>query len=242
MLSRFRQMIRTHRFALLLVALMAFLFVGPIYAAVRVAAPSFILRVLGVAFFNLMLISALFAISRSRKQLVISVSLSLPVLLFQGLSVVSDMKVVQICEPLVSTIFLGYVCAVIIASLFRARRVTGDMICASLCAYFFLAMFWASVYSLMEVVVPGSFSISDVHQGVSSALDVHGSEAGFAMYYSLVTLSTLGFGDVIPITPISRMLSVGEAVSGQIYLAVLVARLVGLHISQALMADAKESD
>ena len=61
--------------------------------------------------------------------------------------------------------------------------------------------------------------------------------SGLAFYYSFVTLSTLGYGDVSPLNPIARMFSYTEAITGQVYLAVLVARLVGLHISQTLIGE-----
>lgn len=199
-------------------------------------------RVIGVGVFNLMLISALFAIKKSRRVLCIACCLSGPALLFQGLSTVASPVWVHLSGHLFSVLFLGYITAQIIQVLFRARRVTADMICASLCAYLLLAVLWASVYSIIEILIPGSFYISDVHQGVSNALNSSGIQSEFSFYYSLVTLSTLGYGDVIPTTPVSRIFSMGEAVCGQIYLAVLVARLVGLQISQFLLHDQQSHD
>ena len=126
-------------------------------------------------------------------------------------------------------------------ALFRQRTITTDLICASLCAYLLLGICWAFGYSLTEILEPGSFYISDVHGEASSTLNKSGAQLGFAMYYSFVTLSTLGYGDVIPVNSTSRVLAYSEAVMGQIYLAVLVARLVGLHISQTLMREERGS-
>ena len=60
-----------------------------------------------------------------------------------------------------------------------------------------------------------------------------GGQSIFPIYYSFVTLTTLGYGDIVPTSAIARMFSAIEAVTGQLYLAVLVAQLVGLHISQS---------
>jgi len=136
-------------------------------------------------------------------------------------------------------LFLGYTISMIIAALFRQRSITGDIIFASLCGYLLIGLCWTFVYSLIEIILPGSFSISEAHKEISSALNVTGDQSGFALYYSFVTLTTLGFGDVIPINPISRAFSYGEAAIGQLYLAVLVARLVGLHISQSFVEKNK---
>ena len=58
--------------------------------------------------------------------------------------------------------------------------------------------------------------------------------AGVEFYYSLVTMTTLGYGDIVPVTPAARSLTTLEAVVGQLYLAVLVARLVGLHVADSI--------
>jgi voltage-gated potassium channel len=234
---RWRSWVMSNRFKVLLCALVLLLFVAPIFNVLRTSSPTFVSRVVVMGCFDLMLISSLFVISRSRKTLIAAVVLSIPALILQGLSVVNTHNLVRAAGLIFTILFLGYITALIIRALFRARTITSDLICASLCAYLLLGIFWASIYSLTEIFLPGSFSISDVHTGVSGALDVSGTESGFAIYYSLVTLSTLGYGDVIPANSISRVLSSGEAVVGQIYLAVLVARLVGLHISQSMMQN-----
>jgi voltage-gated potassium channel len=53
-------------------------------------------------------------------------------------------------------------------------------------------------------------------------------------YYSFVTLTTLGYGDITPLTPVARSLSLLEAITGQLYIAILIARLVGIHIAQSM--------
>jgi voltage-gated potassium channel Kch len=108
--------------------------------------------------------------------------------------------------------------------------VTVDTICASLCIYLLLGVCWSGIHVLAEVLEPGSFQLPG-----------HGPDAqfvDFALYYSLVTMTTLGYGDVIPSSPSTRMFAATEAIMGQLYIAVLVARLVGLHIAQAASRSA----
>ena len=104
-----------------------------------------------------------------------------------------------------------------------------NTIAASLCIYFLIAIVWAEFYSIMEIANPGSFIVtSGDTQDVP--LQVGGEGTAMALYYSLVTLTTLGYGDIVPKTAPARMFAAMEAVTGQMYLAVLVARLVGMHI------------
>jgi hypothetical protein len=94
-------------------------------------------------------------------------------------------------------------------------------------------MIWAFSYSLLEYLQPGSFSI--VREAAVGGIPGLVGSSGFrgVIYFSFTTLTTLGYGDITPLTGIAQNLSVLEAVVGQIYLVVLVARLVGLHIASS---------
>jgi hypothetical protein len=83
---------------------------------------------------------------------------------------------------------------------------------------------------LVEILQPGSFNLAK-----GTAMKFGGSETIFAVYFSYVTLTTLGYGDITPLSGAARTLAIVEATTGQIYLAVLVARLVGLHVAHSTM-------
>jgi hypothetical protein len=108
-----------------------------------------------------------------------------------------------------------------------------DTICASLCAYLLLGVLWALVYSTVSAMDPGSFATGPASSDLDARLRFGDREMIYALYYSLVTMTTLGYGDIVPTSAPARMLAVVQAVTGQIYLAVLVARLVGVHIAQS---------
>ncbi|MBL4845028.1 MAG: two pore domain potassium channel family protein [Planctomycetes bacterium] len=110
---------------------------------------------------------------------------------------------------------------------------TVERLQAAVCAYLLIGLGWGLVFSLMEHSQPGAF-----RDPLGGSHESHAVLAGFPhlIYYSFTTLTTLGFGDVVPTTAMARSLSTLEAVIGQLYLAVLVARLVGLH-SDRLVAD-----
>ena len=101
-----------------------------------------------------------------------------------------------------------------------SQRVGLNTIYASLCVYLLLGIIWSILYVLAYLHTPEAFS------------NLHGTR-GELVYYSFVTLTTLGYGDIAPLTALARTLAYMEAVAGQFYLAVLVAGLVGAYVSQA---------
>jgi hypothetical protein len=102
----------------------------------------------------------------------------------------------------------------------KAERVSREKIFGALSVYLLLGFIWAILFVMVDFLVPGS-----LRYGQDQALT--GPQM---VYYSFVTLTTLGYGDIVPIAPSARALATLEAITGQLYLTVLVARLVGLHI------------
>ena len=106
--------------------------------------------------------------------------------------------------------------------LFRGP-VDAHKIVGAVCIYLLSGVVWMLLYNLADTIAPGSF------KGLEGAL---GHERTMELlYYSFVTLSTLGYGDISPVGPLTRGLAWSEAVFGQLYLTILVAALVGMHLS-----------
>ncbi len=125
------------------------------------------------------------------------------------------------------TMFFLFNAIIIISYVLQQKNVTHDMIFGAVCGYLLIGVSWAFAYSFVAFLEPESFAMAVSDQ--TSQADVL---PGF-FYYSFVTLTTLGYGDITPVDPVARSLSILEAIVGQIYLTVLIARLVGLHISQS---------
>lgn len=101
--------------------------------------------------------------------------------------------------------------------------VTGNKIAGAISAYLLMGVVWAVIYSLFHLLQPGSFAIPE-------ALQPQRFQGLWSIYFSFTTLTTLGYGDITPRLPAVRSYAVMEAVCGQIFLAVLIARLVALQI------------
>lgn len=121
--------------------------------------------------------------------------------------------------------FLALGTFTVLYSITQHKEITADTLFGAICGYFLLGLTWSFVYLLIETINPGSFS----HQLADVTL--HRSALN-ASYYSFTTMTTLGYGDILPISYLARTCSWLEAVSGQIYLAVWISQLVGLRIAQ----------
>jgi voltage-gated potassium channel len=122
--------------------------------------------------------------------------------------------------------FVGYVATNILLRVLRQEEVTVDTIAGAACVYVMLGLLWAIAYELVEHLVPGSFDIPDGWRVP------HGQSAPALVYFSFVTLTTVGFGDVRAAGPAAGGLVMVEAIVGQLFIAITVARLVGLHIAR----------
>jgi hypothetical protein len=110
----------------------------------------------------------------------------------------------------------------------RARVISGEQIYAALSAYLLAGLFFAMLHWSIESAWPGSYA--------EAGSETHTFDLSTAIYFSFVTLATLGYGDVIPRGEVARGVAVLEAVGGQLYIAVTVARLVGSHLQTSAEA------
>jgi hypothetical protein len=104
-----------------------------------------------------------------------------------------------------------------------SEDVTREVLFAAVIIYLLMALMWSFAYMVLEAIVPGSFNIPE------SGLEVR---QFVFLYYSFVTITTLGYGDITPATHQAGALAILEAIAGQIYLVVLVAFLVGMFVSR----------
>jgi hypothetical protein len=121
---------------------------------------------------------------------------------------------------------------------FTRQRVTANTVCASLCIYLLLGVIWA-LASTVDLLVAGSFQSTAAGATASPFARFGKGTSTHVLYLSFTTLTTLGYGDIVPVSPIARALTNIEAITGQIYLAVLVARLVGLNIAESIGQQTK---
>ncbi len=187
---------------------------------------------------SLVLFFGVYAIEKKSKLLrwtTISVlAISLLLLWVDVLRIVSYPRIINTLITLVYVSLLIYSFAKYV---YRSRVVNTSLICAALCLYLFLGTFWGYLYEALELIRPGSFG------GELLAKAKFSAELRQAFqYFSFVTLTTLGYGDILPKTVGAAALCHTEAVMGQFFMAVLVARLVGIQVAQQFSNSAKSRD
>ena len=207
------------RFLLLLISILCLLVIAPIFK-------DFIgIRVLMDIFFTTTLIFGTYAASKKTYITITAASLALPMLVSIWLSRFVDIPSLIFVGDCFVIAFLAFLVVVILSFIFSERKVTINVIYASIVVYLLIAIMWAFVYSVLESIHPGSFATGEGQIEAGRRLYI---------YYSFVTITTLGYGDITPTTDLSNTFSFLEAVTGQLYIAILIARLVGIQIAQSM--------
>lgn len=217
---------RPGQFTILLIAMLAFLLVPPFFINYESTG------VLASTFLSLLLISALYVFPR-RGEFRIACILAVPTLLGRWLVLgFHDNAVLMIVVVLCWIGFLILTAMVILRQVLTATRVSNDTISGAICAYLLIGLIFAFLYALVALAYPGSFLIDGrmVQPKLERLFYQH--EISNLIYYSFVTLTTVGYGDIAPISAPARMTAVIEAMAGQFYVAILIARLVSIRYAR----------
>jgi hypothetical protein len=176
------------------------------------------------------LVFALFEITRRRSDLVIGLVLGLPAIaggIFNAAT--PDTPLLNLGPVVLTASFIGFLVWRILGDVLSGSRETSEQICGAICAYLLIGFLFASIYGFVVLVDPGAFNVPEQ---LTAHIAGGGRSASLLTYYSFVTMSTLGYGDIVPVSNAARTLAWIQAVVGQLYLAIVIAALVGAHIGR----------
>jgi hypothetical protein len=128
-----------------------------------------------------------------------------------------------LAEKILGFAFLGTLAYVVLALVFREGPITIFRVEGAIVVYLLLGVMWSTTYVIIELVSRGAFHFTIPYQ------NIHVLESKL-IYFSMVTLSTVGYGDITPIHPVARALAQLEALTGQLFPAILIARLVSMEL------------
>jgi voltage-gated potassium channel len=217
------------RFTVLLMTILTFLVAQPIFLGHAFA------ENLVSLWISIVLLAALYAFRSARIYFVIALVLLVPSLGGRIALLFTSNPTLEIVSAMSSSLFLAVTVIALISRLFIVKSVTLDTISAGICAYLLTAVAFAYSFAVVELRHPGSFS-AELFERTGHGAPLLASFHNF-LYYSFVCLTTTGFGDIAPVSGGARSLSVMESVFGQLYVAILIARLVSLQVAQSMMKE-----
>jgi hypothetical protein len=174
-------------------------------------------------FLTAIVIFMVYIISGKKRVIIFNVLLAIVMLVSMWLQYVYPNKGVLAIGMIAGVLFTGLVIANFLAIMFQSDEITREVIFAALLSYLLAALMWAFLYTFLELVDPASFNI-DLSQPEGYLSEFQ--------YYSFVTITTLGYGDITPMTGVAKSFSALEAVVGQLYVVVVIAWLVGNYVRQ----------
>jgi hypothetical protein len=178
------------------------------------------------------LLFALYEITRRASDVVIGLVLGVPAVAGGFFNAATpDTPATNIAPTILSALFLGFLTWCILKDVFGGSRISSEQIFGAVCAYLLIGFLFSSIYGFIALVNPDAFAYSD---GLGAQISAeHGArDPGIFTYFSFVTMSTLGYGDMSPVSSAARSTAWLQAVLGQLYLAITIAALVGVHIAR----------
>jgi len=213
------------RFVFLMVSILLYLLAAPFLT-------NFLgLRLLIDLLLSAILLSGVYAVSENRNNTLIAAFLALPMFISIWISHMITSQNLILLVHLFAIPYLLFTIVTILIFIFKTQQVTRDVIAAAIVVYLLIGLLWTFVYMALHLWDSGSFSYNEI-EGLRKSHKL--------AYFSFVTLTTLGYGDITPLTPQARAFAYIEAIIGQMYLAILIARLVGLQVAQAMSGRSKQ--
>ncbi|GAA5217975.1 potassium channel family protein [Corallincola platygyrae] len=189
------------------------------------------------AMLSLVMLSSLYLVVEQKRSLYVGIALFLPAMFLSWNEVYIGQQFAHYVPAAANIVFFGFVSIQIFRYLIKQLHPNTEMVLAATSLYLILGVLWAFIYAALELKYPGSFNLgARIDSGTFSEL------LSDMVYFSFVTLTTLGYGDISPQNSFSESWVVLEAVLGQFYVAIVLARILGLYVARELDEESNGSD
>jgi voltage-gated potassium channel len=219
---------RRYPVACFLVALVFAIATGPFEERLRHS------ELLEALVFTVVMVFALLAVGGKRRTLTVGLVLVGPALVAKWLNHFWPDLLPPPVFLVPGLLMIVFVLQQLLRFIMVARRVNSEVLCAGVAGYLLVGLLWALAYILLANRVPDAFAFT---AGPASG---HNLNWFAALYFSFITMSTVGYGDIVPLSDTARMLAMMEAVTGTFYTAILISRLVALYSSERGSAEQVE--
>jgi voltage-gated potassium channel len=174
-----------------------------------------------IAFITVMIIGV-WSLNYDKQKFTIGIVLALTGIVLTSINFFLDLVLLKILSLICVFLFCLISIVIAIRHILFSGKITLNKIIGSVCIYLLIGVLWGLMYIFTSYFEPDAFD----------GLTINNNQTWDFIYYSFVTLTTLGYGDINPVIPVSRSLAYLEAICGQFYLAILVASLVGAHLTE----------
>lgn len=211
----------------LLILLAVFLFIlTPLVSSANIGSE------LSIAFFALLTLTGVAAVARRPLIVALVATFAAASVVLDALAHVGGGETIRVANLLMRVTFVMLLGTIVTLQVFRPGDFTHHRVQGAIAVYLLAALAWAHLYEIVALLDPSSFRIA---ASISAP-----STVGHFRYFSFETLTTLGYGDILPVSPIARSLASCEALFGQLYPAVMIARLVSLELSEKTTGRARD--
>jgi hypothetical protein len=218
------------KYRVLLLSIVCLVFLDPIIRDSDVS------HYLTLVLISLILITGVYAVRGNRAHLIGALILLMPTLLLLWLEVPINNEFFIIIARTSPTLLFLYTAVLIFHDLLTTRKVNADMIAGGISVYLLIGLIFALIYHAHFLLDPGSFRLSEQLAELTRSGDPRQQLSLFA-YFSYVTMTTLGYGDITPIATTARILVQIETLLGQLYVAIFIARLVSIQTATRMKKE-----
>ncbi len=191
------------------------------------------MRLMFSALHFLVLVSAVAAVGRSKISFALAFGLALPTMAFQALAIFTGDTTQQLISWGFAAAFYVLTLGYLLRYVFREDVITVDKLHGAAAAYLMLAVLWAYGFGLAQGDVPGAFAAGGSADRVLTNVEL--------LYFSITVLTSTGFGDIVPVSPVARALVTLEQIIGVLFVAILIARMAGIYPPSASRRSASRS-
>ena len=174
-------------------------------------------------------------LAQRRRRSMIGWALAVPAMVTRLVAVFVPSPTLYLSEEILWLLLFTFITWHLLRGVLRQREITNETISMSISVYLLLGFTFGLFYILLHHLQPLALSLGSTPTPISNEQQAF----PILIYFSLTTLSTIGFGDITPVSLQARYAAVAEGIMGQFYLAILVARLVGMQMSQAVSPAGK---
>lgn len=218
--------LKRDKYRVLLLCIVLLIFAEPLVPDVEISSYFFLLLI------SLILITGFYAVRGKRKHLIPAIVLLIPSLIVFWFQIPSDNEFYILFARTSPVLLFSYIAVLIFADVLTTREMNADIIAGGVSVYLLIGLIFSLIYHAFYILDPSAFAFS-------SHLDPpKGQESAYLYlfnYFSYVTMTTLGYGDISPVSLQARTLVQVETLMGQLYVAIFIARLVSIQTANKMM-------